>query len=131
MTDNQTPERKQLAGELKDLYDAAPGTDSTVYTAAGVRRPIMASELFANIGATIERTETFEIVADPPSPLGWCYRDRPGAKARYVVIAEADPDASILATIRKSLDVSDPDEADEMARQVLAGLRAAGLVSRS
>ena len=24
MTDNQTPERKQLAGELKDLYDTAP-----------------------------------------------------------------------------------------------------------
>ena len=34
-------------------------------------------------------------------------------------------------TIRKSLDVSDPNEADEMARRVLAGLRAAGLVSRS
>lgn len=49
----------------------------------------------------------------------------------HVVIAEADPDASILATIRKSLDVSDPNEADEMARRVLAGLRAAGLVSRS
>lgn len=184
MTDNQTPERKQLAGELKDLYDhdarhqgwreiafdeirkgmrilvvseyagvtitregvvdrldgegwwsndvfiAAPNMDSTIYTAAGVRRPITASELFANIGATIERTETFEIVADP-SPLGWCYRGVPGAKARHVVIAEADPDASILATIRKSLDVSDPNEADEMARRVLAGLRAAGLVSRS
>ena len=190
MTDNQTPERKQLAGELKDLYDhdarhqgwreityseitegmrilvvseyagvtitregvvdrrAAEGwwsggvfvvssaVDSTIYTDVGgaepeVRRPIKAGELLANIGATIERTETFEIVADPDSPLGWCYRGVRGAKARYVVIAEADPDASILATIRESLDVSDPDESDEMARQVLAGLRAAGLVSRS
>lgn len=162
MTDSQTPERKQLAGELKDLYDhdarhqrwreiasdeitkgmrildvseyasiAAPNMDSTIYTAAGVRRPIKAGELSANIGATIERTETLEIVAAPDSPLGWCYRGVRGAKARYVVIVEADPDASILATIRESLDVSDPDEADEMARQVLAGLRAAGLVSRS
>ena len=47
MTDNQTPERKQLAGELKDLYDAAPGTDSTVYTAAGVRRPMVLAGLRA------------------------------------------------------------------------------------
>ena len=105
--------------------------DSSIYTAVGVRRPITADELFANIGATIERTQTFEIIADPDSPLGWCYRGVRGAKTRHVVIAEADPDASILATIRESLDVSDPDDADEMARQVLAGLRASGLVSRS
>ena len=78
---------------------------TTIYTTAEsetVRRPIKAVELLSNIGATIERTETLEIIAAPDSPIGWCYRGVPGAKTRHVVIAEADP---ILATIRKSLDV--------------------------
>ena len=100
---------------------------TTIYTTAEsetVRRPIKAVELLSNIGATIERTETLEIIAAPDSPLGWCYRGVPGAKTRHVVIAEADP---ILATIRKSLDVTDPNEADEMARQVLTALREAGV----
>ena len=117
---------------------AAPDLDSTIYTVAGgtepaVRRPITSGELFANIGATIERTETYEIIAaEPDSPIGWGYRDVRGAKTRYVVIAEAaeaDPDASVLATIRESLDAADLNEVDEMSRRVLAGLRAAGVVA--
>ena len=108
-------------------------TDHAVYTTTettdAARRPIKSGDLFANIGATIERTETFEIIADTDTVQGWSYRGVPGAKTRHVVIKEADPDASILATIRKSLDVTDPAEADEMARQVLDGLRAAGVVS--
>ena len=62
----------------------------------------------------------------------WGYRDVRGAKTRYVVIAEAaeaDPDASVLATIRESLDAADLNEVDEMSRRVLAGLRAAGVVA--
>ena len=113
---------------------AAPDMGSTIYTVAGgtepaVRRPITSGELFANIGATIERTETYEIVAESD---GWGYRDVRGAKTRYVVIAEAaeaDPDASVLATIRESLDAADLNEVDEMSRRVLAGLRAAGVVA--
>ena len=120
------------------VFIAAPDKGSTIYTVAGgtepaVRRPITSGELFANIGATIERTETFEIIAAAPdSPIGWGYRDVRGAKTRYVVIAEAaeaDPDASVLATIRESLDAADLNEVDEMSRRVLAGLRAAGVVA--
>lgn len=121
------------------VFIAAPDMGSTIYTVAGgtepaVRRPITSGELFANIGATIERTETLEIIAAAPddSPIGWDYRDVPGAKTRYVVIAEAaeaDPDASVLATIRESLDAADLNEVDEMSRRVLAGLRAAGVVA--
>lgn len=114
---------------------AAPDMGSTIYTVAGgtepaVRRPITSGELFANIGATIERTDTFEIIAAAPdSPTGWGYRYVRDAKTRYVVIAEADPDASVLATIRESLDAADLNEVDEMSRRVLAGLRAAGVVA--
>ena len=120
------------------VFIAAPDMGSTIYTVAGgtepaARRPITSGELFANIGATIERTETFEIIAAAPdSPIGWGYRDVRGAKTRYVVIAEAaeaDPDASVLATIRESLDAADLNEVDEMSRRVLAGLRAAGVVA--
>lgn len=120
------------------VFIAAPDMGSTIYTVAGgtepaVRRPITSGELFANIGATIERTETFEIIAEASdSPIGWGYRDVRGAKTRYVVIteaAEADPDASVLATIRESLNAADMNEVDEMSRRVLAGLRAAGVVA--
>lgn len=86
------------------------------------------------IGRPGDRTETFEIIAAAPdSPIGWGYRDVRGAKTRYVVIteaAEADPDASVLATIRESLDAADLNEVDEMSRRVLAGLRAAEYPAR-
>ena len=107
----------------------ADDSESTIYTtteAPGTtRRTVRREELHSLIGATIERTETFKIEKDSSIPDGWHYTDIPAVPTRYVVVS--DPDAAILTTIRHALDVTDPAEADEMARQVLTGLREAGV----
>ena len=129
---DMTDKRQRLGVELRHLF---LGQEATIYTpdeSATTPRLVAYKDLKHLIGATVEQVLTYRVERTdrPVVREGWQlgFTEIP---PRYIVVSEPepepDPDAETLSVIREALDVTDPEEADEMARQVLAGLRKAGV----